>query len=157
MILLGASSATPACYRRRVATAGYSGTPLARKLGLKEESLVALIDAPAAFAASLDLPPGARVVTAVGRQTLDVIVLFVHHRRELERAFPKLSERLAPTGAIWVAWPKLAARKKLGIDSDVTEDVIRAVVLPTGFVDVKVCAIDDVWSGLRCVLRRDRR
>jgi hypothetical protein len=140
-----------------VASAGYSGTPLARKLGIKEGHLLGLVNAPPGFAEGLDLPGGVRVVTELGRLTLDVVVLFVLQQAELRAAFPKMARRLCPDGSLWVSWPKITARKKLGLDSDMTEDAVRAVAFPNGFVDIKVCAVDEVWSGLRCVLRRENR
>lgn len=140
-----------------MATAGYSGTPLARKLGLKEGALVGLVNPPANFQEQLDLPEGVRLVTELGRLTLDTAILFVLHEAELRAAFPRIAKRLSPSGSLWVSWPKLAARKKRGIESDMTEDAVRAVAFPNGFVDIKVCAIDEVWSALRCVLRRENR
>jgi len=138
-------------------TAGYSGTPLARKLGIKEGHRVAVLHAPPDFVDGLALPPGARVLGRLGRGPLDLVVLFVRMRGELEDSFGAVAQHLTPEGSLWVAWPKTAARKRLGIASDMTEDTVRAVAFPHGFVDVKVCAIDEVWSGLRCVLRVENR
>ena len=133
--------------------AGYSGTPLPKKLGIKEGSRVALLHAPPDFDATLgELPPGATATTRLGKSH-DVIVAFVDARDHLERAVPKLEQAVFPDGAIWVAWPKKASR----IPTDMTEDVVRDVCLPRGLVDVKVCAIDDTWSGLKMVWRKELR
>jgi hypothetical protein len=133
--------------------AGYSGTPLPRKLGIKQGHEVAVLGAPADFAATLgELPEGVRVKSrATGR--VDVIVFFVTRRAELERRFGRLAGALDPAGGLWIAWPKRAS----GVATDMTEDVAREVGVAHGLVDNKVCAIDDVWSGLRLVVRvRDR-
>lgn len=131
--------------------AGYSGTPLPQKLGLKPLHRVALLGAPSGFARVLGtLPAGVKTVSALeGRAPFDVIVLFVTSVAELNRRFVPTAKRLAPSGGFWVAWPKKAS----GVPTDVTEDVVRAVALAAGLVDNKVCAIDDTWSGLRNVVR----
>jgi hypothetical protein len=133
--------------------AGYSGTPLPKKLGIKEGSRCAFLGAPPEFAEALGtLPAGVDVKTAA-KPALDVIVLFTTSRADLAKRFPAAAKALAPTGGLWVAWPKKAS----GAATDLTEDVVRAVGLPTGLVDNKVCAIDATWSGLRFVLRlKDR-
>ena len=132
---------------------GYSGTPLAKKLGLKDGHTVGLLGAPGGFVDTLEpLPPGITFRTTT-RGRLDVAIVFVTERRELERRLERLSRAIFPDGAIWVAWPKKASK----VPTDITEDVIRDVVLPTGLVDNKVCAIDDIWSGLRIVWRRELR
>ncbi len=131
-------------------TAGYSGTPLPRKLGIKAGARVAFARAPAGFADRLgDLPPGVRIRARV-RWPLDVIVFFTVRRAELEGRIEGLRAALVPDGALWIAWPKRAS----GVVTDVTEDVIRDIALPLGLVDNKVAAIDDTWSGLRLVIRR---
>jgi hypothetical protein len=133
--------------------AGYSGTPLATKLGIKDGHRVGLLNPPDGFAARLDpLPPGVELVAGV-RSRRDVVVAFVRHRSEIESKLTAMTRAIFPDGAIWVAWPKRASK----VPTDVTEDVVRAVALPTGLVDNKVCAIDDVWSGLRLVVRRENR
>jgi hypothetical protein len=135
--------------------AGYSGTPLPKKLGIKEGHSVAWIDAPPTFEASLGpLPNNITVQRDLrGRKTLDVIVYFVSELSQLQKRFPKLAPRLAPTGGLWIAWPKRTS----GAPTDLTEDVIRAVGLEIGLVDNKVCAVDETWSGLRFVVRlKDR-
>jgi hypothetical protein len=136
------------------AGAGYSGTPLPRKLGIKPEARVALIGAPEGFDATLgELPPGVTVTRRLGGRPRDVIVAFFSRRTTLERRLPALRSALDPAGGLWLAWPKRAS----GVDTDLTDDVVRTLGLATGLVDNKVCAIDQVWSGLRLVYRvRDR-
>jgi hypothetical protein len=136
-------------------TAGYSGTPLPQKLGIKERHRVAVLGAPKGFADTLGvLPAGAKVVTKVAAAaTLDVLVVFVKARTELVAAIGKLREHMEPAAGLWIAWPK----KSSGVATDVTEDVVREIALPTGLVDNKVCAIDETWSGLRLVIRRENR
>ena len=131
--------------------AGYSGTPLARKLGVRPGDSLALLGAPDGFAID-DLPPGVDVRLRVA-PARDVIVSFHTRRADLARRFPVLMRALAADGGLWVAWPKRASR----VDTDITEDVVREVALPTGMVDNKVCAIDGIWSGLRLVLHRELR
>lgn len=129
--------------------AGYSGTPLPRKLGIGEGARVALVRAPEGFEDALaPLPDGARL-RADARGTLDVVVFFVTRRSELERRFPKLAGHLAPAGGLWVAWPKRAS----GVATDLGEGAVRSIGLAAGLVDNKVCAVDDTWSGLRFVYR----
>jgi len=133
--------------------AGYSGTPLARKLGLKEGHTVGLIDAPDGFVDTLEpLPPDVTFRTTT-RGPLDIVIVFVTERRQIERRLEGLSRAIFPDGGIWVAWPKKASK----VPTDITEDVIRDVVLPKGLVDNKVCAVDATWSGLRVVHRRENR
>jgi hypothetical protein len=130
--------------------AGYSATPLAQKLGMKSGHKVALVDAPDGFVQKLEgLPAGVQFVKGASRRDLDVVVLFVKARAALEKKFPALAKRLAPAGGLWVAWPKKAS----GVATDLTEDVAREIALSHRLVDNKVCAIDDTWSGLRCVIR----
>ena len=132
-------------------SAGYSGTPLPRKLGVKPGHRVALLGAPAGFALD-DLPEDVRIVRRAGG-TADVIVSFHTARADLERRLATLRAMMAPASGLWIAWPKRAAK----VATDMTEDVVREVALPTGLVDNKVCAIDATWSGLRLVIRlRDR-
>lgn len=133
--------------------AGYSGTPLPKKLGIAEGSRVAVVNAPGDFAETLgDLPDGVVVAPRAGKSH-DVVVLFVKQRAALEKALPKLEQAIFPSGAIWTAWPKKASK----VPTDITEDTVREVCLPRGLVDVKVCAIDDVWSGLKLVWRKELR
>jgi hypothetical protein len=134
-------------------SAGYSGTPLDRKLGIKPGQRVALLGAPDGFEGeTLVLPDGVRVARRAGGKA-DVIVSFHTRRAELARRLPALRAMMEPAAGLWVAWPKKAAK----LETDMTEDVVREIALPTGLVDNKVCAIDATWSGLRLVIRlRDR-
>jgi hypothetical protein len=136
-----------------VSAAGYSGTPLARKLGFKPGFAAAYVNAPAGFDALVGELPGDVRVRKQLRAPLDLIVCFVTARHELERRLPALRGALAPAGMLWVAWPKRAS----GVPTDMTEDVVREVALPTGLVDTKVAAIDETWSGLRLVIRKELR
>jgi hypothetical protein len=137
-----------------VSTAGYSGTPLPRKLGIKPGHRVALLGAPDGFEADTlgELPDGVGVVRRTGGEA-DVIVSFHTRRAELERRLPALRAMMEPAAGLWIAWPKRVSK----VPTDMTEDVVREIALPTGLVDNKVCAIDATWSGLRLVIRlRDR-
>jgi hypothetical protein len=132
---------------------GYSRTPLARKLGIKEGARLALLDAPDGFDDELaPLPDGVRVLRRLAAG-LDVAVLFVSDRRRLEQRFDAVADAIYPAGGFWVAWPKKASK----VATDLTEDVLRDVALPKGLVDNKVCAVTDVWSGLRLVWRKENR
>jgi hypothetical protein len=133
--------------------AGYSGTPLVRKLGIKEGHRVALVDAPdGAEALLVDLPPGVTLLRAA-HAPIDVVVWFVTERRVLERRLASLADRLDRAGGLWICWPKKAS----GVVTDMTEHVARDAALALGLVDNKVCAVDETWSGLRIVYRlRDR-
>jgi hypothetical protein len=133
--------------------AGYSGTPLVRKLGFKAGMKVVVLGAPEGFDGTLgELPEDVAVATRLG-QSKDMVIVFVTERAVLVRRLGALRRAIAPDGMVWVAWPKKAS----GVKTDITEDAIREVVLPTGLVDVKVCAIDDVWSGLKIVIRKELR
>ncbi len=132
---------------------GYSSTPLAKKLGIKPGFLIATLGAPGEYRRLVaDLPPGVLVQTKPGKD-LDLIHLFVSARQELSKQLPVLMKRIKRNGTIWVSWPKRAS----GVETDVTETVIRDVALPLGLVDVKVCAVDDTWSGLKLVIRLSER
>jgi len=161
--------------------AGYSGTPLPKKLGIKPGARVGLAGAPDGFGALLEpLPDGARIEAGApaaadapaadsagavlpgvvlpgpvlpGTGPFDVIVFFTVEQAELAGRLGELRARMAPAAGLWIAWPKRAS----GVPTDMTEDVIREIALPTGLVDNKVCAIDPVWSGLRLVIRRELR
>ena len=137
--------------------AGYSGTPLPQKLGIKAGARVGLSKAPAAFATTLGpLPAGAVLTEAAARRggRFDVIVAFVAAAADLPALFAQLGPRLDPAGGFWIAWPKKKATGKAPpVPTDVTENVVRAAGLAAGLVDNKVCAIDDTWSGLRFVVR----
>jgi len=133
--------------------AGYSGTPLPRKLGIKEGQAVAFPGSPPDFAATLgELPPGVDIKKRAAGP-LDVIVAFFTRRRDLERRFDSLARAIFPDGALWVAWPSRAS----GAHPDLTGEVVREVALPQGLVDIKVAAIDQTWSGLRLASRVENR
>ena len=134
-------------------SAGYSGTPLIKKLGIKEGFRVALVGAPDGFRSELeDLPGGVSFVTSIQRQ-LDFVLFFAKTRSELSRNFSRLVARLTPTGMLWIAWPKKAS----GVATDLSDSVVREIGLDAGLVDVKVCAINEIWSGLKFVIRvKDR-
>ena len=127
--------------------AGYSGTPLLKKLGVKDNSRVALVNAPAA------LPEELKTLPKGGRSELDFGLLFLKSQAELLRDYGKTAARIVPDGMLWIAWPKKAS----GVVTDLSEDVIRNYALRTEFVDVKVCAIDETWSGLKLVIRKEHR
>jgi len=131
--------------------AGYSGTPLPQKLGIKEGARLGLVRAPDDFARTLGALPAGVVPRrlAAGKGGYDVIVCFTQTMAAVARDIPALRQRLDPAGGLWMAWPKQAS----GIKSDVNENLVRARGLAAGLVDNKVCAIDDVWSGLRFVFR----
>jgi hypothetical protein len=130
--------------------AGYSSRTLVEKLGVMPRTRIALLNAPRGYRTILGrLPPGV-TVQRTARGSLPFIQCFVTRRSELEARIAQLRRALAPRGALWISWPKKAS----GVSSDVTEDVVRAVALPTGMVDIKVCAIDETWSGLKLVWRR---
>jgi hypothetical protein len=133
--------------------AGYSGRALVDKLGVKPGARVALIGAPEGFESALEpLPAGATVRRRLSRGT-DLAVMFTMRRAELARRWVQATRDVGPMGVLWVAWPKKAS----GVVTDMNEHAMREVVLPTGWVDVKVCAIDDTWTGMKCVLRLERR
>ncbi len=129
--------------------AGYSGTPLAKKLGMKDGSRVAFPGAPAGFLGLLgELPPGVTVKSRANGP-LDVIVFFTKRRAELVRRLPALRRAMDPAAGLWIAWPKRSS----SVETDMTEDVARELGLANRLVDNKVCAIDETWSGLRLVIR----
>lgn len=132
---------------------GHSGTPLPRKLGITPTTRLAVLHRPAGL--TLDLGTTARTTL---RGPLDVILTFVTSRAALLHDLPRVRTAMAPDAAYWVCWPKQAAVKKgLAEPTDLTEDAIRDIALPTGLVDVKVAAVDDVWSALKLVIRRELR
>jgi Protein of unknown function (DUF3052) len=134
-------------------SAGYSGTPLVRKLGIKPQARLGLISAPGDFLVLLGELPEDVSVRSRARGPLDVIVAFFLDRSELVRRLPALKAALDQAGGLWIAWPKRAS----GVATDVTENVVRELGLAAGLVDNKICAIDETWSGLRLVYRlRDR-
>ena len=139
--------------RPNTASAGYSGTPLAKKLSLAPGMRAWFHAMPDSVRAEID--PAAIGVVEVDAPVLglDAAHLFVTDRTELERLIVRLRAMIAPAGQIWVSWPKKASK----VATDITEDVIRSVALPSGLVDVKVCAVDAVWSGLKLMVRRELR
>ena len=132
---------------------GYSGTPLARKLNLKDGLRVWWEDMPPAIRAEIEAYGYHLQHLLWHEPPLDAAHVFVTSRADLESAIQRLRPLLAPAGFLWVSWPKRTAR----VPTDITEDVIRDVALPTGLVDIKVCAIDDTWSGLKLVIRKELR
>lgn len=135
-----------------MAPAGYSGTPLAKKLGFKDGHVVALINEPEELRGLLAPLPDVEIRTDV-RRAPDVAVAFFTKRTDLERRWPTLRKAAFPDGSIWIGWPKRTS----GVPTDITEDVLREALLPTGLVDVKVCAISDIWSGLKFMWRKELR
>jgi hypothetical protein len=133
---------------------GYSGTKLAKKLGIKPDAVVLAIDAPEDYAPLVKpIPVGAAIVAKTKPGSADIVHLFVPSLAALETQLPKARKAMATDGAIWVSWYKKAAK----IETDVTEDAIRARALKTDLVDVKVCAVSDLWSGLKLVVRKHLR
>lgn len=135
--------------------AGYSQTPLAKKLGFKEGHVAVVFNAPDGFVPSLEpLPDAVTLVDDLSAAPrYDIIVFFTTVADELRSRFPGLARKLQPAGGFWIAWPK----KTSGMTTDVTENIVREIGLQVGLVDNKVCAIDEIWSGLRFVIRvKDR-
>jgi hypothetical protein len=135
--------------------AGYSQTPLAKKLGIKPGSRLGFVNAPKGFKKELGTLP-ADVKISVGHLTkpLDLIILFTDSSRTLKIEFPMLAEKLSANGMLWIAWPK----KSSGVPTDMSFDVVQQTGLQTGLVDVKICAVDEIWSGLKFVYRlKDRK
>jgi len=133
--------------------AGYSGTPLARKLGIKDGARVYVAGAPSSLAGLLEpWPMGAIRVDRIDART-DLLHFFESSRARLEKSLRAALAKMKPDAAIWVSWPKKASK----VPTDITEDTIRAIALPMGLVDIKVCAVDDVWSGLKLVVRKELR
>jgi hypothetical protein len=133
--------------------AGYSGTPLAKKLGIKAETVLRAVNAPADYAALLAPLPENVTLAQNDAKDLDVVHLFTKTRSELIKLVDRYKSRIKQNGAIWVSWPK----KSSGIPSEITEDTVREIALPQGLVDIKVCAVDDTWSGLKLVIRKENR
>jgi hypothetical protein len=133
--------------------AGYSGTPLAKKLGIKPGCRLFVADAPRNYAELVaPLPEGVQL-TAKLRADTDVVHVFSTRRAKLAEALRSSLAKMKPEGAIWVSWPKKASR----METDITEDTIRQLALPMGLVDIKVCAVDETWSALKLVLRKEKR
>jgi hypothetical protein len=133
--------------------AGYSGTPLAQKLGIKPGHKVITINPPVNYSKLLAPLPEAVSLAQKAPVGAGFVHFFISERKALERELSRLRKLIADTGVLWVSWPK----KSSGVATDVTEDVIREVALPLGFVDVKVCAVDETWSGLKLMIRRTNR
>ena len=133
--------------------AGYSGTPLPRKLGIRPSMELVVLDAPIAYPQIVgELPEGVRLGDAPGKRT-DMVHVFVTSRAVLQQHLDRLRRDLHDTAAVWISWPKKASK----VPTDITEDTIRVLALPLGFVDIKVCAVSDVWSGLKLVVRTHLR
>ena len=137
-----------------MASTGYSAKPVAQKLGIKPGTTVRTRNAPETYRRMVGPLPANVVLSDRATQPVDVVHLFVTSRKQLETQLRVSLKEIRQDGAIWVSWPK----KSSGVTTDVTEDVIREVALPIGLVDVKVCAVDEIWSGLKLVIRvRNRR
>jgi hypothetical protein len=133
--------------------AGYSGTPLPQKLGIKLGLTVVTINAPTHYRRLLGTTPEGVTFSHRLKSDSSFVHVFIKKRSELTKRLSVLREKIADTGTVWISWPKRSS----GMPTDVTEDVIRAVALPLGFVDVKVCAINHTWSGLKLMVRRINR
>ena len=132
--------------------AGYSETPLVKKLGIKAGLNIAFVNAPSEFFNELTLPQDVRV-NSRSKKPLDFVLLFVKSEKDLEKQFAEYAERLLPAGMIWVGWPK----KSSGVATDLSFNNVHSIGLARGLVDVKICAVSEVWSGLKFVLRlKDR-
>jgi hypothetical protein len=133
--------------------AGYSGTPLTKKLGFKEGFRAGLVNPPRRFATGLTpLPDNVKIIVGRLPKPLDLILLFVDSQKTLKREFPRMALKLARDGMLWIAWPKRAS-----VATDLSENSVRQIGLDAGLVDVKVCAVNDIWSGLKFVYRlKDR-
>ena len=140
----------PCYYFRKMA--GYSATPLAKKLGLKHGFRVCFVKAPEEFDQELQLPPDVSIIPAKVKP-LDLVLLFTKSEAKLRREFPAWAQKLRANGMLWVSWPKKAS----GVATDLNENIVRRIGLDAGLVDVKICAVNDVWSGLKFVYRlKDR-
>jgi hypothetical protein len=133
--------------------AGYSGTPLPKKLGIKEQFRVAFLGLPSEVRAELKDALETCRMAKYGKEPLDFAMIFVKNAAELQKTFSSTAKHLAPAGMLWVSWPKKAS----GVATDLDENKVRAIGLDAGLVDVKVCAVNEVWSGLKFVIRvKDR-
>ncbi len=133
--------------------AGYSGTPLAKKLGIKSGMVVRVVNAPGDYAKLVDPLPEGVVISSKAAKDLGLVHIFTKSRSELLESLMTYQKKIKQDGAIWVSWPKKAS----GIPSEVTEDTVREVALSLGLVDIKVCAVDETWSGLKLVIRKENR
>jgi hypothetical protein len=129
--------------------AGYSGTPLPKKLGIKDQFRVLLLDSPADVKADLKDSLATCQIIKDGRGPLDFAMIFVKSAADLKKKFSQVAKQLAPAGMLWVSWPKKAS----GVSTDLTENDVRSIGLQAGLVDVKVCAVNEIWSGLKFVIR----
>jgi hypothetical protein len=132
---------------------GYSGTPLPKKLGIQEKFRVALLDMPADVKAELKSALADCAIAKDGKGPLDFAMIFVKSQAEMTKQFARMAKQLAPAGMLWVSWPK----KSSGVATDLDENIVRRIGLAAGLVDVKVCAVTEVWSGLKFVIRRQDR
>jgi hypothetical protein len=134
--------------------AGYSGTPLAKKLGFREGFRSGFVNPPKGFQQELGiLPEGVKIFAPSWPKRLDLIVFFADSQKKLKREFPRLAKKLEKNGMLWIAWPKKAA----GVATDLSDNSVRQIGLDAGLVDVKVCAVNDIWSGLKFVYRLEDR
>lgn len=133
--------------------AGYSGTPLAKKLGIQEGSKLYLVQPPKDYLKVIaPVPNGVKVASRMSGD-IDIVHVFSVQKSQLLQALRVCLDKLKPNGTIWVSWPKKASK----VATDITEDTIRAIALPMGLVDIKVCAVDEIWSGLKLVIRKENR
>jgi hypothetical protein len=133
--------------------AGYSGTPLAKKLGIKSTSELCLIGAPDGYIGMVEpLPEGVKITSRLSKDT-NLVHIFTSGKAQLAAALRSFRSKLKPDAVVWVSWPKKASK----VPTDITEDTIREVALPLGFVDIKVCAVSEVWSGLKLMVRKELR
>jgi hypothetical protein len=133
--------------------AGYSGTPLSAKLGIKAGYEIHLVEPPDGYFTLVEpLPENVKIAARPSKNT-DLVHIFTSRKTELAKALNSYRGKLKPTAVVWVSWPKKAAK----VPTDITEDTVREVALPLGFVDIKVCAVTDVWSGLKLVVRKELR
>lgn len=134
-------------------TSGYSGTPLVKKLGIRERSTIHVLNPPCAYETIVThIPPDVRYVKTV-TSSVDLVHLFTRSANELSKLLIRWRHVVKPDVTIWISWPKKASK----VPTDITEDVIREIALPMGYVDVKVCAVDETWSGLKLVIRKELR
>lgn len=132
-----------------MSSSGYSGTPLAKKLGIKEGFKIKIVAAPEYYFSLFEtFPDGVEILDDCNNSSKDLIHFFSKEANDLYKQLPLLQKEIVSNGSIWISWPKKASK----IDTDITEDVIRSLALSIGLVDVKVCAVDAVWSGLKLVI-----
>ncbi len=133
--------------------AGYSGTPLSKKLGIKPGMIIHVVNAPGNYVGLVDPLPEKAVISSNAEDDLDMVHVFTNSRSELLAVLKAFQRKIKQDGMIWVSWPK----KSSGVPSEVTEKTIRELALPLGLVDIKVCAVDEIWSGLKLVIRKENR